>query len=73
MNEKKYAVIEMQKQADGSLATITTDHNSLPEAQNKYFTVLAAAAISTVPIHTAMLVGEDGFQIARDSFVHVTV
>ena len=64
-----YIVIEMQT-TGGSTAVITTTKTNINEAENKYHTVLAAAAISQVEIHSAALLNEKGQFIKYECFEH---
>ena len=68
----KYIVIEIQKAADGTIAVppIATFDN-LFDALSRYHTILASAAISEVPVHTACVLNEVGQEIRLDSFNHV--
>lgn len=50
-----YLVIEIQTNADGTIGTIITQHATQNEAESKYHTVLAAAALSHLPVHAAVL------------------
>lgn len=50
-----YLVIEIQTMADGSVATLTNQYSNQLEAESKYHTVLAAAALSHLPVHAAVL------------------
>lgn len=68
MNEK-YIVIELQKNGD-VMGNIVTAHDTLPDAQYKFHTVAAAAAISEVEKHSIALLNEDGFPIERAVFEH---
>ena len=65
----KYIVIEIQKAADGtiSIPPINT-YDSLLEAMSRYHTILAAAAVSNVPVHTAVVLNDVGKQIRLDSY-----
>lgn len=64
-----FAVIEIQK--DGATATpITTLFTDKDQAYSKYHQVLAAAAISQVPEHSAILVSEEGSYMMHDKFIH---
>lgn len=67
-----YIVIELQKTAPDVVANIVTAHTDLNDAYSKYHTVLAAAAISSVPIHSAVMITEKGGLICSDSFDHET-
>lgn len=64
-----FAVIEIQK--NGATATpITNLYESKGEAYNKYHTVLAAASVSDVPEHSAILVSEEGSYLFHEKFIH---
>ena len=65
-----YIVIELQKAADGNVANIVTSYNSLAEAESKYHSILASAAISELPIHSAVIVSEEGFAVESKCFKH---
>ena len=65
-----YIVIELQSNIDGQVANIVTAYDTLAQAQNKYYTILASAAISTVPIHSAVILDHCGNLIANQSFSH---
>ena len=60
MNNEKYIVVEMQTQADGTVSILTDAFDNLNAAYNKYYTILAYAAISTVPKHSAMILTTNG-------------
>ena len=65
----KYIVIEIQKAADGTVAVppINT-YDSFFEALSRYHTILAAAAVSSVPVHTCVILNEVGQEIRMDSY-----
>lgn len=65
-----YIVIEIQKNADGIMSDIVTSFNTLSEAYNKYYSVLAFAAISKLPVHSAALMSEEGFVVESKCFKH---
>lgn len=58
-----FIVIELQKNAEGVVSNIVTSHETLPEAESKYYSVLAAAAVSQIPVHSAIIVSEEGFPV----------
>ena len=64
-----YIVLESQT-TNGSTAVLTTTKPTLNEAENKYHTVLAAAAISAVDVHSAALLNERGQLIKYECFEH---
>lgn len=65
----KYLVIELQTNSD-TVASLITQHNTIEEAESKYHTVLAAGAISKVPIHSAVLMNDRGTSIKSETYVH---
>lgn len=68
MNEL-YLVIEIQK-VNEQISNIVTSHNTLQDAEHKFYTIVAAAAISTIEKHGAVLLNEDGFPLERMVFEH---
>lgn len=70
----KYIVVEIQKSADGSIAVppIAT-FDTFFEASARYHSILSVAAVSEVPVHTALILTDVGQEIALDTFNHVDV
>ena len=68
MNEL-YVVIELQKTGD-QMATLVTSHDTLQDAQYKFYSVAASAAISQLDKHSVILINDDGFTIEKLSFEH---
>lgn len=66
----KYIVIELQTAADGTVGNIVTSHDSRDLAESKYHTVLAAAAVSNLPCHAAMLMTSEGFMLESKAYHH---
>ena len=64
-----FIVIEIQSTGD-NVSTIVNKHDTLPEAQQKYHNILAAAAVSKVPIHTAMIIEPTGNTVRVECFAH---
>ena len=67
--DRLYVVIELQKNGS-QMANIVTSHDTLADAQYKFHTVAAAAAISNVEKHSVALLNDDGFPIERTTFEH---
>lgn len=65
-----YIVIELQKNEYGGVSNIVTEHATLAEAESKYYTVLASAAVSNLPVHSAILVSEEGFPVKHMRYKH---
>lgn len=66
----KYIVLEMQTNADGTVGTILTTYDKLNEAESKFFSILSAAALSTLPVHTAVLLTNNGTMLRAETFEH---
>ncbi len=66
-----FIVIEMQTNG-GEVATIINKYTDLNQAYQKYYTVLAAAAVSNVEVHTAVILTETGKVVASEHFAHET-
>lgn len=65
----KYIVIEIQKLANGTVAIpAPVTYNTHLEALAAYHTILAAAAVSSVPVHSAVILTETGQQIAMETY-----
>ena len=65
-----YIVIELQKAENGHVYNIVTEHASLNEAESKYHSILSAAAMSTIPMHSAIIVSEEGFPVKHYCYKH---
>ena len=66
-----FIVFEIQMSSTVStLVNVYEDRNS---AESKYHQVLSAAAISSVPKHSAVLMNEIGDTIKKDSYTHEVV
>lgn len=63
-----FIVVEIQ--TDKTSAILATAYEDMLEAENKYHTVLAAASISSVPVHSCSMLTEDGELIKHDSYDH---
>ncbi len=64
-----YIIIEMQT-TNNTTSILADAYADVNIAYQKYYTVLAAAAVSNVPIHTAMMVTDSGLLMKTDSFKH---
>lgn len=66
-----YLVIEIQKNADGTVGNFVWTFNDINEAESKFHSVLASAAISTIFVHSCALLNEGGFLIKSQSYQHM--
>ena len=69
MDNKLFIVIELQRNGN-QMANIVTAHETLQDAQHKFYTVAAAATISSVEKHSVILLDDDGFTIEKTIFEH---
>ena len=63
-----FIVMEIQKGV--SVSTIVNTYETRNQAEQKYHTVLAYAAVSDVPQHSAVMLEDDGRYIKSESFDH---
>ena len=61
-----YIVLEIQTNKNGTIGMLTTAYEDQNLAKNKYYTVLAAAAVSGLPKHTAVLMNEEGVSLRHE-------
>lgn len=66
----KYFVVEIQKYADGTAAMLNWDFAEINQAWSQYHLVLSAAAVSQLPVHSAVIMNETGFCIENKTFEH---
>jgi hypothetical protein len=65
-----YIVIELQTDAAGQTANIVTAYDNQPQAEAKFHTILAAAAVSPVPKHAAVILSEEGLIVRQWCYDH---
>ena len=65
-----FYVIEIQQYADLSYGHIVHWAETRNQADAKYYTVLAAAAVSELPSHSATLIDSDGNALRNYSYHH---
>ena len=65
-----YLVIEIQTYADQTVGTIVNSFSDLNQAEAAYHTCLAAAAVSQVPVHGAVMLQNDGIMIQYKTYTH---
>lgn len=69
----KYLVVEIQKFPNGSMSTPSYAFDNLNSAEAKYHTILAAAAVSSLPVHSCILMSEEGFPLRHECYKHELV
>lgn len=67
-----YFILEIQSQGDGRAAIVTPIRSAenLNAANSQYHQVLAAAAVSSVPYHSAVMIGDMGDVLKSECYVH---
>lgn len=66
----KYIVMEIQTNTDGTVGTIINTYDSRNEAERQYHLILAAAAISELPTHAAVILTNEGQMPQRSVYHH---
>lgn len=64
-----YIVIELQTNG-GQIAHIVSSYATRDAAESKYHAILAAAAVSSVEKHAAVILSDEGFQIMHQCYIH---
>ena len=65
-----YIIIEIQKDAEGNVTYLVNKNDTRNGAESTYHQILAAAAISSVYQHTAVLLTDTGMEIMHQCYVH---
>lgn len=66
----KYLVVEIQTNSDGAVGNLVWAYDTRDAAESKYHAVLSAAAISGLPMHSAILLGNDAFAFESRCYTH---
>lgn len=65
-----YIVVELLTYADGTVGNLVWAFDTRNAAEAKYHSVLAAAALSSVPIHACVLLDNRGSRFAGECYRH---
>lgn len=65
-----FIVMEIQTNADGTVGNFVWTYSTVPEAESKYHSVLAAAAISTLPKHACVMMNNEGVVFRYQCYEH---
>ena len=60
MNGKFWAILEIQRDQRGVISSIVHANDNEAEAQSSFYGICAAAAISPLPYHAALLINDSG-------------
>ena len=64
-----YKIIELQTTGD-TTAHLVSNAVTWEQAQSAYHTILAAAAVSSVPVHAAAILNEEGQVVEHMAYKH---
>lgn len=64
-----YVVMEIQS-SNESAATLINSYTNRNEAESKFHQILGAAAVSNVPVHSAVLLTDSGKSLKSESYTH---
>ena len=65
-----YIIVELQANADGTVGNIVQTRETLASAESVFHSILASAAISAVPKHSAVLLSDEGFPLRHECYRH---
>lgn len=66
-----YLVIELQTNK-GTTANIVKQYSTLQQAESAFYSVCASAVISTVEVHSVIIIDETGFVMKNEVFKHIS-
>lgn len=67
----KYLVMEIQKFDNGAISTPTYAYDTRNSAEAKFHSILAAAAVSSLPMHSCVMITEDGRVVRNEHYEHI--
>ena len=65
-----YTVIEMQTTGNSTAVVPPQVYQNREDAESRWHTIMAAAAVSPVEIHTAVILNQDGNMEKSGSYYH---
>ena len=65
-----YAALEIKELANGTMTVDRYVKETREEAEKAYHSILAVAAVSTHPVHSAMIINPEGATLKRDVYKH---
>ena len=66
----KYLVTEIQTFANGNISTPSYAYDNRLSAEAKYHSILAAAAVSALPTHAAIMMTSEGTPLEHAAYHH---
>ena len=70
MDNKVYFIIEIQVSADGAAIVPPAAYTEKAQAEQAYHQALAAAAVSSLPIHSVAMLDESSVLIKSEVYHH---
>ena len=67
-----YFIVEIQGFSNGSFTHLVTTAATRNQAESEYHRVLSAAAVSELPMHSAILFTGDGTPLLHQCYTHST-
>jgi hypothetical protein len=67
---RKYLVTEIQVRDTGAVQNPTYAYDDENSALAKYFSILAAAVKSSLPVHSALMFTDEGYPLRYEGFTH---
>lgn len=65
-----YILLETQSYTDGTVGTLVNTYGDRDTAENKYHLILASAAVSNLPRHSAFMLSDEGYIIKSECYTH---
>ena len=65
-----FIVLEAQTNKNGVLGTLINQYNDYNQAESKYYAILSAAAVSSLPRHAAFILTNEGMFVKGDCYTH---
>ena len=65
-----YVVMEIQTNSNGTVGTLINSYENQNEAESKYHQILANASVSSLPVHSAIMMQNDGIYIKSERYFH---
>ena len=72
MLSERWIVLEAQTFDDNNVSTIVTAHETVEQAQSEFYSKLAVAVTSEVPVHSVSLLNNEGNLLESRCFSHQT-
>lgn len=63
-----YIVIEIQTNANGEVGTLINQYEARNQAESKYHQILTSASVSNLPVHTALILKDEGVVLRAECY-----